>query len=142
MLPHHPQVEVNCHDHVVVASEQQGCDVVQAFEQVCSTLAGLEKQGMDYAVDEKLGYLGCSLDNIGAALQVSFRMNLPLMRQQEEFQEILDLYQLEAVECGNQIYDIRNKVVFGIAEDKIVQQTFDGAVQLAKMESLAADSQE
>ena len=75
-------------------------------------------------------------------LQVSFRMNLPLMRQQEEFQEILELYQLEAIDCGNQIYDIRNKVMVGIAEDKIVQQTFDGALRLAKMESLAADSQE
>jgi len=68
--------EVNCHDHVRIASFTTGCDTVKAFKMAKNIDDKLQKS-LQFAAAVDFGYLTASLNDTGTGMKVSTIVHLP-----------------------------------------------------------------
>jgi protein arginine kinase len=68
--------EVNCHDHVRIASFTTGCDTIKAFE-MAKNIDDKLQTSIQFAAAVDFGYLTASLNDTGTGMKVSTIVHLP-----------------------------------------------------------------
>lgn len=129
-------------DSMRIISMQQGADIAQVFNRLATALEHINKQ-IEFAFDDKLGYLTTCPTNLGTGMRASVHIAIPkLSAQQEKFKEVCADLGLsirgvhgEHSESEGGVYDISNKSRLGVTEREIYQQLYNGVKKLIEHEA-------
>jgi protein arginine kinase len=122
-------VQVNDVDHIRIRALTSGMQLEQAWERLNAVDDQLE-QGLDYAFDDRLGYLTASLALVGTGFQASLLLHLPGitmaggLRQLEE-QLLSKRHELHGMlgplhEARGDLLELGNAVTLGRSEEEIL----------------------
>jgi len=134
-------VWVNEEDQLRIISMQQGADIHAVFESLSRAAAHIETV-CKFAHDDHLGYITSCPTNLGTALRASVHIKLPkLSKDMPKFQAIADKYHVqirgthgEHTETNDGTYDISNKRRLGFGEVELVQDMYNGIIEMIKEE--------
>lgn len=132
-------VWVNEEDQLRIISMQKGGDIAAVFARLVKHLGELERV-LDFAYDERLGYITSCPTNLGTAMRASVHIRLPKLSQ-EKMQAICDTHHLqirgkdgEHSSSKEGIYDISNKRRLGISEAECIDDLYFGVKALIECE--------
>jgi hypothetical protein len=135
---------INEEDHMRVYTLGKTLESLEdVFGSIATVLQTLDKAGVHYAHDPKLGYLTACPSNIGTGLRFSAHIQLPALGQHEPdtlkaLCKELDLSirgtRGENTDVEGWIYDISNKHRFGKKESEYVKHVVDGLQALLDKE--------
>lgn len=141
-------IMVNEEDHLRIQTLLPGLQVDSAWEISDKMDNNLEKE-LDYAYDEKLGYLTCCPTNVGTGIRVSTMVHLPALNFIGNISEILQtltrigltlrgLYGEGTDFLGN-LFQISNQVTLGRTEEEIVENIKGVTSQIIQKEKEARE---
>lgn len=124
-------IMINEEDHIKLQCITAGLNLEDALKNAIIIDNKIEKN-LNYAFDEKLGYLTTKLENLGTGMKASVVIHLPALKMSDEIKNIskhLDQVGMnikgvhsEGTEVYGNIYEIFNKVSLGITEEDITSQ--------------------
>lgn len=124
-------VLVNEEDHVRIQAMEAGFDLDACFKQA-NLIDDLLEESVEYAFDEKIGYLTCCPTNAGTGMRASVMMHLPALVMSGNINSIIDsLAQLgvivrgifgEGSKAAGNIYQISNQYTMGETEEEIIDK--------------------
>ncbi len=130
-------------DHLRIQSIKPGLDFEGAFEAASRAEALLDEK-LEYAFDEKLGYLTHCPTNLGCAMRASVMMFLPCLSESGKMKAIeRELAKLGVTVRGSGgegsgsagcLYQISNSVTLGVTEEEIISNVKSAAETVASME--------
>merc|ERR1719375_72446 len=132
-------VLVNDAEHLTVVSSARDGDLKATFAGLCqvrNTLTeGLAREGLDYAWDERLGYLLALPEQLGAALSIRVQMKAPLLGKQGDLTGIVKSNRLALVSCRQGVLEVSNRETFGLSESDIINLVIEGCAMLVQAEA-------
>ncbi|MEB3103650.1 protein arginine kinase [Ferviditalea candida] len=147
-------IMVNEEDHLRIQVLYPGFQIREAWNLACKIDDILESK-LDYAFDEKRGYLTSCPTNVGTGIRVSVMMHLPALVMTQQINRILSainqvglavrgLYGEGSEAIGNW-FQISNQITLGQSEEEIINNLYSVARQIieherAARERLLADS--
>ena len=121
---------VNEEDHLRLQSIRSGFSLMETFQAV-NRLDDELAERLDYAFDERYGYLTACPSNVGTGLRASVMVHLPALvmtkHMKMAFQAVHDLRLTvrglygEGTEAYGELYQISNQIACGRAEEEIVE---------------------
>lgn len=134
-------VWINEEDHMRIISMQKGGDIMAVYKRLKEGAEYLETC-MEFAHNDKYGYLTSCPTNIGTAIRASVHISLPhLAANRTKLEEIAGRYNLqvrgtegEHTESVDNVYDISNKRRLGLTEFMAIKEMSDGIRELIKHE--------
>ena len=139
----------NEEDHIRIQSLLSGLQLSKALERANELDDAIEEQ-VDYAFDEKRGYLTCCPTNVGTGLRASVMMHLPGLIITQQINRIIPaINQLglvvrgiygEGSEALGNIFQISNQTTLGKSEEDIVQDLTGVVQQIIAQERLAREA--
>lgn len=122
-------IMLNEEDHIRLQCITAGLNLEEAFE-VADKLDNLIEGKLNYAFDEKLGYLTACPTNLGTGLRASVMIHLPALSMNREINELFNavtqvgmtirgLYGEGSNADGN-IYQVSNQISLGLSEEEIL----------------------
>jgi protein arginine kinase len=122
-------IMINEEDHIRVQCITGGFNVKEPYD-MAGKLDNLLEENIDYAFDEKLGYITACPTNIGTGLRASVLIHLPALTMNDEMNGILKvltqvgmtirgLYGEGSKAQGN-MYQISNQVTLGVNDEDIL----------------------
>lgn len=122
-------VMINEEDHIRLQSITAGFNLMEAYECI-NKVDDLLEARLDYAYDEKLGFLTTCPTNLGTGMRASVMLHLPSLTMTKEINGILNtltqvgmtirgLYGEGSRAYGN-LYQISNQITLGINEFEII----------------------
>jgi len=139
----------NEEDHVRIQCMLSGLQLSEALEKA-NELDDIIEEKVDYAFDEKRGYLTCCPTNVGTGLRASVMMHLPgLIITQQMSRIIPAINQLglvvrgiygEGSEALGNIFQISNQTTLGKSENDIVHDLTIVVQQIIEQERLAREA--
>ena len=139
----------NEEDHVRIQCMLSGLQLSEALEKA-NELDDIIEEKVDYAFDEKRGYLTCCPTNVGTGLRASVMMHLPgLIITQQMSRIIPAINQLglvvrgiygEGSEALGNIFQISNQTTLGKSENDIVHDLTIVVQQIITQERLAREA--
>ncbi|KGM93897.1 protein arginine kinase [Clostridium botulinum] len=141
-------IMINEEDHLRLQTITGGLGFKEAFEYINKIDDFLEGK-LDYAFDEKLGYITSCPTNIGTGLRASVMIHLPILTLNKEIVRILNgitqvgmtirgLYGEGSRAYGN-LYQISNQITLGRTEDQILNNLEGIVNQVIEQEHLARE---
>jgi len=138
-------VWVNEEDHIRVISMETGGDMKRVFTRFCNGLCRFEmnikESGHDFSWNEHLGFILTCPSNLGTGIRAGVHVKLPLLSQDERFNQILENLRLQKRGTGgvdtasnDGTFDISNSDRLGFSEVELVQMVIDGVNLLIDME--------
>lgn len=122
-------VMLNEEDHLRLQSIRSGLQLQEAYAAV-NQLDDELSASLDYAFDDKLGYLTACPTNVGTGMRVSVMMHLPALVMtghiEKAFRAVHDLrlavrgFYGEGTEALGEFYQISNQITLGRAEEEII----------------------
>lgn len=120
---------INEEDHIRIQCITSGFNLEEAYE-MANKVDNFMEEKIDYAFDEKLGYLTACPTNIGTGMRASVMVHLPALSMSNEIAEVLKavsqvgmtirgLYGEGSKASGN-LYQISNQITLGVTEDEII----------------------
>ncbi|MGB9803460.1 protein arginine kinase [Desulfofundulus sp.] len=142
-------VMVNEEDHLRLQCLLPGLQLNRAWELVSRLDDGLEAT-LDYAFDEKLGYLTACPTNVGTGLRASVMLHLPGLVMVNQIKGVLGtitklgltvrgLYG-EGTEAKGNLFQVSNQVTLGQAEEDIIANLISVTRQLLGQERAAREA--
>jgi protein arginine kinase len=142
----HISVMVNEEDHLRIQALAPGfCpwDCIREVEKVDKLISG----GLEFAFDERLGYLTHCPTNLGTGLRVSVMLHLPALTETGRIKGIIDqadklgiavrgIYG-EGSKAEGCLYQISNQITLGITESEIVRQVENTVTDIINQERTA-----
>ena len=139
----------NEEDHIRIQCMLSGLQLSEALEKA-NELDDIIEEKVDYAFDEKRGYLTCCPTNVGTGLRASVMMHLPgLIITQQMSRIIPAINQLglvvrgiygEGSEALGNIFQISNQTTLGKSENDIVHDLTIVVQQIIEQERLAREA--
>lgn len=122
-------VMLNEEDHVRIQCITAGLNLEEVYD-ISNKIDNLLEKNLDYAFDEKLGYLTACPTNLGTGLRASVMLHLPGISLSNQISGLLNalgqigmtirgLYGEGSKALGN-IYQISNQVTLGRSEEEIM----------------------
>ena len=140
-------VMINEEDHIRLQILKKGFDLEGAYE-LADRLDTLLDENLDFAFDEKLGYLTQCPTNLGTGMRASVMLHLPALRSNRSIGRIAaNLSKLgltirgiygEGTEPKGAMYQLSNQVTLGISEKSAIENLSNIANQLITQEKNAA----
>lgn len=125
---------VNEEDHLRIIAMEQGGDVRGVLERFRCTLAGL--RGLDFARDERLGFIASCPTNLGTGLRASVHVELPNLAK-PRIEEIARKHHVqvrgvhgEHTQSEGNVWDISNARRLGWTETELVTDMVRGVEAL------------
>jgi protein arginine kinase len=125
---------VNEEDHLRIQLMKSGLDLEGAWEQINSIDDAIEER-VNYAFDDRLGYLTACPTNVGTGMRVSVMLHLPalvLTRQIDKVFRSLQKISLavrglygEGSRAMGDFYQISNQITLGRSEHELIGQVGD-----------------
>lgn len=142
-------IMVNEEDHIRIQCITAGLNLEEAYN-YCNKIDDLLEESLNYAFDEKLGYLTSCPTNIGTGLRASVMIHLPALSLSNKIAGILNaisqvgmtirgLYGEGSKIYGN-IYQISNQVSLGLNEREIINNLNGVVNQIINEEIMARDN--
>lgn len=139
----------NEEDHIRIQCLLSGLQLSKALERANELDDAIEEK-VDYAFDEKRGYLTCCPTNVGTGLRASVMMHLPGLIVTQQMNRIIPaINQLglvvrgiygEGSEALGNIFQISNQTTLGKSENDIVQDLTIVVQQIIAQERLAREA--
>lgn len=125
-------IMVNEEDHVRIQSILPGLQIMEAWK-LADEIDNMMEEELDYAYDEKLGYLTCCPTNVGTGMRASSMVHLPALNLTGSIGKILQtvtqigltirgLYG-EGTEILGNLFQISNQITLGPTEEEIIDNT-------------------
>lgn len=139
---------MNEEDHIRLQCITGGLNLEEAYE-TAGRIDDLLEENLDYAFDEKLGYLTACPTNLGTGLRASAMLHLPALTMSNEMagasnslgqvgMMIRGLYGEGTKSYGN-LYQISNQITLGISEDDIIRNLEAVVNQFVNQEKIARE---
>lgn len=136
-------VMVNEEDHIRIQSMTSGMDLEKALEEA-NRIDDLFEEQIEYAFDEKLGYLTSCPTNLGTGLRASYMIHVPALETTGQLQFILDaigkfgltvrgIYG-EGTEAQGSVFQISNQITLGQTEQEIIDNLTSVTKQIVEQE--------
>lgn len=136
-------IMINEEDHVRIQVINRGMKLNETYE-LADKIDTLLDERLDFAFDEKLGYLTQCPTNIGTGMRASLMLHLPALQESGAMGKIAaSLSKLGIVVRGlygentdpsGAIYQLSNQVTLGITEQEAIKNLHDIAMQLVAQE--------
>lgn len=130
-------------DHLRIQCIKSGFAIQEAYEAAIE-IDDLLDGHLEYAYDEKLGFLTHCPTNLGTAMRVSVMMFLPATTMANQIESLkLQLQKIglavrglygEGSEASGYLYQISNQVTLGITEEGTLKKVSDIVMQIADRE--------
>lgn len=142
-------VMINEEDHLRMQALLPGFQLKQAWQKIDRIDTSLEKK-LNFAFDEKLGYLTACPTNLGTGIRVSAMLHLPGLVLQEQVNQIIQavtklglavrgLYG-EGTEALGHIFQVSNQMTLGESESEIVERISKVLMQILENEENARET--
>lgn len=138
-------VMINEEDHLRIQCLLPGLQLEKSYDLAGRIDDGLEKQ-LDYAFDERRGYLTSCPTNVGTGMRASVMLHLPAMTMAGQisplFQNISQLGMTvrglygEGTDIIGNLYQLSNQVTMGLTEEDIVNNLMIITGQIIEQERL------
>lgn len=136
-------VLVNEEDHLRIQGLSGGMNIQKAFERA-NQIDDMASQRMEFAYDEKYGYLTACPTNVGTGMRASYMMFLPALGAAGKISRLADevakygaalrgMYG-EGTEGTANIYQISNQKTLGSSEEDIIENLNNIALQVILQE--------
>jgi len=139
-------IMVNEEDHIRLQTISGGLKLEEAYD-LADKLDNLLEEKLEYAFNEKLGYLTACPTNIGTGLRASVMIHLPALAMNNEMDGVINavtkvgmtirgLYGEGSKSEGN-LYQISNQVTLGLTEEDIINNLKAVVMQIINQENLS-----
>jgi len=139
-------IMVNEEDHLRIQCFESGLELERLWEKANSLDDQLE-ESLDYAFDEKYGYLTCCPTNLGTGMRVSVMMHLPALVLTKQAERILSQLSKvgiavrgifgEGTETLGNLYQLSNQLTLGQSEKDILLNISEMSKKLVDQELTA-----
>lgn len=136
-------VTTNANDHIRILVSKSGLDLETAWE-TANQADDAINESMEYAFDEKLGYMTAFPTNLGTGMRAYLILHLPLLSASRKFRALMDGISRYGVAVkgafgeGNDnpgsLFVLYNQKTLGVSEKEIIQVLTKVAGQLASQE--------
>ena len=136
---------INEEDHLRIQCLLSGLQLQQCCQQAQELDDALEEK-LDYAFDERRGYLTCCPTNVGTGLRASVMLHLPAMQMTGQANQVLpNIGQLgmtirglygEGSEVVGSFFQLSNQVTLGQSEEDICNYLHNITLQIVEQERL------
>lgn len=127
---------INEEDHLRMQVLRSGLQLEALWDEICEIDSLIEKQ-VQFAFDERLGYLTACPTNVGTGLRVSVMLHLPALKMTGEIEKVLraardlrlavrGLYG-EGTDAIGDFYQVSNQITLGRTEEEIIEK-FSGNI--------------
>ncbi|KOF56865.1 MULTISPECIES: protein arginine kinase [Clostridium] len=141
-------IMLNEEDHVRLQGISSGFNLMNVYDELNKIDDILEKS-VDYAFDEKLGYLTACPTNLGTGMRASVMVHLPALSMNNEMNGVLNvLTQIgitirgmfgEGSRALGDLYQISNQITLGISEIDIISNLNAVVNQILNQEKLSRE---
>lgn len=141
-------IMLNEEDHIRIQVITQGLSLEEAYD-IADKLDTLLDENLDFAFDEKLGYLTQCPTNLGTGMRASVMLHLPALEKSHAISRIADnLAKLgltirgaygEGTEPDGALYQLSNQVTLGISEKSAIENLKNITLQLIAQENQARE---
>jgi len=141
-------IMLNEEDHIRLQAISNGFDLMNSYTELGKIDDILEKK-IDYAFDEKLGYLTACPTNLGTGMRASVMVHLPALSMSNEMGRVLNaLMQIgitirgmfgEGSKALGDMYQISNQITLGISEIDIISNLNAVVNQILNQEKLSRE---
>ena len=142
-------IMINEEDHIRLQVITKGLSIEQAYD-IADKLDTLLDENLDFAFDQKLGYLTQCPTNLGTGMRASVMLHLPALQKSRALSKIAsNLSKLgmtirgmygESSESKGALYQLSNQVSLGISEQSAVDNLKNIASELASSEIKQRDA--
>ncbi len=125
---------VNEEDHLRIQLMKSGLDLQSAWKQINKIDDAIEAR-VNYAYDERLGYLTACPTNVGTGVRVSVMLHLPALVMTRQIDKVFRSLQKislavrglygEGSQAMGDFYQISNQITLGRSETELIQQVGD-----------------
>jgi protein arginine kinase len=141
-------IMINEEDHLRIQCLYPGFQIREAWE-FASKIDDIFEEGVDYAFDEKYGYLTSCPTNVGTGIRASVMMHLPALALTGQINRILTavtqvglavrgLYG-EGSEATGNLFQVSNQLTLGLSEGEIIENLYSVARQIIAHEKAARE---
>lgn len=141
-------IMINEEDHLRIQCLYPGLQIHEAWERA-SLIDDIFESHVDYAFDEKHGYLTSCPTNIGTGIRASVMMHLPALVMTQQINLILQavtqvglavrgIYGEGSEAIGN-LFQISNQITLGQSEAEIIDNLYSVVKQLIEHEKVARE---
>ncbi len=141
-------IMINEEDHIRLQVITKGLSLEQAYD-TADKLDSLLDENLDFAFDEKLGYLTQCPTNLGTGMRASVMLHLPALEKSRAINRIAgNLSKLgltirgahgEGTEPKGALYQLSNQVTLGISEKAAIENLKNITKQLISQENQARE---
>ena len=141
-------IMINEEDHIRVQVITKGLTLEQAYD-TADKLDTLLDENLEFAFDEKLGYLTQCPTNLGTGMRASVMLHLPALEKSKAINRIAgNLSKLgltirgahgEGTEPKGALYQLSNQVTLGISEKSAIENLKNITIQLIAQEEQARE---
>ncbi|GIO94063.1 protein arginine kinase [Paenibacillus lactis] len=139
-------IMINEEDHLRIQCLYPGFQVKEAWERA-TALDDIFEAHVDYAFDDKRGYLTSCPTNVGTGLRASVMMHLPALVMTQQINRILSAVSQvgltvrgiygEGSEAVGNLFQISNQITLGQTEAEIIENLHSVALQIIEHEKNA-----
>lgn len=141
-------IMVNEEDHLRIQILHPGFQVKEAWD-LCNQIDDIFEGQLDYAYDEKRGYLTSCPTNVGTGMRASVMMHLPALVLTQQISRIFSaISQLglvvrglygEGSEATGNLFQISNQITLGQSEEDIIDNLYSVVRQIVEHERAARE---
>ena len=142
-------IMINEEDHLRIQVMQEGLSLNEAYD-LADRLDSMLNGRLDFAFDERLGYLTQCPTNLGTGMRASLMLHLPALQESGTMGRIAaNLSKLglairgtygEGTEPVGAMYQLSNQVTLGLSEREAIQNLSSIAMQLVSQERAAREA--
>lgn len=136
-------VMVNEEDHIRIQTLLPGLQLGEAY-QLADNIDDLFESKLDYAFDERIGYITACPTNVGTGLRVSIMVHLPALAVTGQVRAVLSavsnlgiavrgLYG-EGTEASGNMFQLSNQVTLGRSEQELIENLHAVTMQVIEQE--------
>ncbi len=139
-------IMVNEEDHIRIQCIEKGLEIDKAYG-AANEIDDFLEDKLEYAFDEKLGFLTSCVTNVGTGLRASVMMHLPALRVAGELKKIIQTLSKigltvrgaygEGSEALGNMFQISNQVTLGVSDKEIMDAVQNIIKQLIEKEEKA-----
>lgn len=141
-------IMLNEEDHIRLQGISNGFNLMNAYEEL-NKIDDILEENINYAFDEKLGYLTACPTNLGTGMRASVMVHLPALAMNNEMRRVLNaLTQIgitirgmfgEGSKALGDLYQISNQITLGISENDIISNLNAVINQILNQEKLSRE---
>lgn len=123
-------IMINEEDHIRIQTFAAGDNIDKAYD-LADKIDNMMEETLDYAFDEKYGFITSCPTNFGTGLRASYMMHLPCLEKTGNIKQIINAVSKygitvrgiygEGTEALGSIYQISNQVTLGKSEKEILE---------------------